>query len=110
MPSRLETTAVAETRSAPSSTSSSSVPEPAPSPADERGTPLNLPEIPPVTSALPPDSSLVLVETRHGALSTSDEMTDETPHPKRTRPPRVEITSEPLEMVETHKGETRSDP
>jgi len=109
MPSRLETAAIAETRSAPSSTSSS-VPEPAASPADERGTPLNLPEIPPVTSALPPDSSLVLVETRHGAPSTSDEMTDETPHPKRTRPPRVEITSEPLEMVETHKGETRSDP
>jgi hypothetical protein len=36
-------------------------------PIVEAPTPRNLPEIPPVTNALQPDSSLVLVETRHDA-------------------------------------------
>jgi len=30
----------------------------------------------------------------------------ENPRPKRARPPRVEISNEPLEMVETHKDAT----
>ena len=78
-------------------------------PLVEAPTPRNLPEIPPVTNALQPDSSLVLVETRHDAPPIW-EATDETPRPKRARPPRVEIASEPLEMVETHKDATTSGP
>jgi hypothetical protein len=79
-------------------------------PIEQARTPRNLPEIPPVTNALPPDSSLVLVETRDGAPPISDEAANETPRPKRARPPRVEIASEPLEMVETHKDATTSGP
>ena len=74
-------------------------------------TPRNLPEIPPVTSALPPDSSLVLVETRHSAPPSDNDATAETSRPKRARPPRVEIAAEPLEMVETqHKDATTPGP
>jgi ribonuclease E len=68
-------------------------------------TPRNLPEIPPVTSALPPNSDLVLVETSHAVPPASDEE-PQSSRPKRVRPPRVEIASEPLEMVETHKDAT----
>jgi hypothetical protein len=71
--------------------------------SNEMTTPRNLPEIPPVTSTLPPDSSLVLVETRHSTPSSDDDGTAQSSRPKRTRPPRVEIASETLEMVETHK-------
>ena len=94
-------------------------PTPAPSPpappitssAQEVTTPRNLPEIPPVASALPPDSSLVLVETRHSAPPSDNDATAETSRPKRARPPRVEIAAEPLEMVETqHKDATTPGP
>ncbi|HEY5365476.1 MAG TPA: Rne/Rng family ribonuclease [Casimicrobiaceae bacterium] len=57
----------------------------------------------PVQLALPANSSLQLVETRHPAPSAaSDE--SEAPRQKRVRPPRVEAASEPLQLVETHKG------
>ncbi|TMH65031.1 MAG: Rne/Rng family ribonuclease [Betaproteobacteria bacterium] len=73
--------------------------------AEEPATPRNLPEIPPVTDVLPPDSDLVLVETRHGVPSApeGDSESVQSSRPKRSRPPRVEIANEPLEMVETHK-------
>ena len=58
--------------------------------------------VPPIALTLPPDSGLELVETRF-APAPSDEL-PETPRPKRVRPPRVEIASEPLEIVETVKG------
>jgi ribonuclease E len=87
----------------PTTAAPSAGPEHRASLPEEPTTPRNLPEIPPVTSELPPDSSLVLVETRHGALIRGDEEIAETPRPKRMRPPRVEIADEPLEMVETHK-------
>jgi hypothetical protein len=58
--------------------------------------------VPPIALTLPPDSGLELVETRF-APAPSDELA-ETPRPKRVRPPKVEIASEPLEIVETVKG------
>jgi hypothetical protein len=69
----------------------------------EPARPRNLPDIPPVSRALPPDSGLELVETRgHIATPLADEPA-EPPRPKRVRPPRAEIANEPLELVETHK-------
>jgi hypothetical protein len=73
---------------------------------EEPATPRNFPVIPPVTDTLPPDSDLVLVETRHGAPTAPEEEAAQSSRPKRTRPPRVETTNEPLEMVETHKDAT----
>ena len=65
--------------------------------------PRNLPDIPPVSLALPPGSELELVQTReHVAAPVADEPA-EMPRPKRVRPPRVESVSEPLELIETHK-------
>ena len=93
---------------APTAAAPSPVPQHRPSLPEEPTTPRNLPEIPPVTSELPPDSSLVLIETRHGA--PAGEELAETPRPKRARPPRVEIADEPLEMVETHKDATPPGP
>jgi hypothetical protein len=59
--------------------------------------------LPPIALTLPPDSGLELVETRFAAPATSDEAPEQ-PRPKRVRPPRAEIPSEPLEIVETVKG------
>jgi ribonuclease E len=58
----------------------------------------------PVTLALPPGSGLELVETRHAALPAAADDEADAPRPKRVRRPRVEIASEPLQMVETHKN------
>jgi len=58
--------------------------------------------LPPVALTLPPDSGLVLVETSHPAPSPADDESS-APRPKRVRPPRVEIASEPLEIIETRK-------
>ncbi len=59
--------------------------------------------LPAIALTLPPDSGLELVETRFNAPALADEM-PEPPRPKRVRPPRVEIASEPLEIIETTKG------
>jgi hypothetical protein len=56
----------------------------------------------PVNLALPPDFKLELVETRHAATPAKFDEEAEAPRPKRVRPPRVEMASEPLQMVETH--------
>jgi len=53
--------------------------------------------------ALPADSDLVLVETRFAA--PVEEQDAETPRPRRVRPPRVSVSDEPLQMVETRKQE-----
>ncbi len=76
---------------------------PAPPVAAQPPTPRPVvPELPPIALTLPPESNLVLVETSHHApASVSDEPA--VPRPKRVRPPRVEIASEPLEFVETRK-------
>lgn len=60
-----------------------------------------VPELPPIALTLPADSDLVLVETSHHVSAPLEETP--TPRPKRVRPPRVEIGSEPLEIVETRK-------
>ena len=63
----------------------------------------------PVASTLPPDSDLVLVETTHHAPAAEPE-TSESMRPRRQRPPRVTIASEPLEIVETRKDESSAAP
>ena len=59
--------------------------------------------LPAIALALPPDSGLELVETRFSAPLPADE-TPEPPRPKRVRPPRVEVATEPLEIIETIKA------
>jgi hypothetical protein len=59
--------------------------------------------MPAIALTLPPDSGLELVETRFNAPAAADEM-PEPPRPKRVRPPRVEVASEPLQIIETTKG------
>jgi hypothetical protein len=46
----------------------------------------------------------VLVETRFTAPSVEEQEVD-TPRPRRARPPRVAISDEPLQIVETRKGD-----
>jgi hypothetical protein len=69
--------------------------------------PRNAPEIPRVSLELPPDSGLVLVETSHAAAEPVEE--EKKQSPRRVRPPRAQVTDEPLQMVETtHKDSTPS--
>src|SRR5205823_11580463 len=50
--------------------------------SDEPATPRNLPEIPPVTSVLPADSGLELVETRHAISPPPEEESSIATQPK----------------------------
>jgi ribonuclease E len=59
-------------------------------------------EVPMTGLQLPPESGLVLVETRFSPPA-SDEQEQGQPRPRRARPPRATIPDEPLQMVETHK-------
>jgi len=60
-------------------------------------------EIPLVAMSVPADSGLVLIETSHKAPPPM--VNDDAPvRPRRVRPPKVEVASEPLEIVETQKG------
>jgi ribonuclease E len=77
-----------------------------PKPA-EPARPRNQPDIPPVQLSLPADSELQLVETRHHIDTPRAE--DEAPRPKRTRPPRIVVSDEPLQMVET-RGDSHGNP
>ena len=74
----------------------------APVTVEESALPRNAPEIPRVSLELPADSGLVLVETTHERPAVAAEEAQETRR-GRTRPPRVEVHEEPLQMVETHK-------
>jgi hypothetical protein len=58
----------------------------------------------PTSLQLPPDSGLVLVETRFTAPTVEEQEVD-TPRPRRARPPRVAIPDEPLQIVETRKDD-----
>jgi hypothetical protein len=61
-------------------------------------------DVPPITSTLPPDSGLEIVETRF--KPTPEPEPEPVPAgPRRVRPPRVEVTEEPLQIVETRKSE-----
>ena len=66
-------------------------------------------DLPPVSLTLPPDSDLVLVETTHHMPAAEPEPGEST-RPRRVRPPRVAIASEPLEIVETRKDESSAAP
>jgi len=59
-------------------------------------------ELPTVSLTLPPGSDLVLVETTHAAPAVEPQEM-EPARPRRVRPPRAQIASEPLQMVETRK-------
>jgi len=75
---------------------------PAPAPMILR----DAPEIPRVSLELPPNSDLVLVETSHRAPSPLEDESQQ-PRARRTRPPRIEVSEEPLQMIETtHKDQT----
>jgi hypothetical protein len=65
--------------------------------------PRPVPEIPPVSLALPPESGLELVETRFKAPPADQPDTASATGPRRTRPPKVRLDDEPLQMVETAK-------
>jgi hypothetical protein len=59
--------------------------------------------------ALPSDSSLELVETRHRVVDVPA-IEPEAPRPRRVRPPRPSIAEEPLQMVETRHDEADKPP
>jgi ribonuclease E len=59
------------------------------------------PEIETVSMSLPPDSDLVMVETRFAPAVETDEPA--APRGRRVRPARPVIADEPLQMVETRK-------
>jgi len=59
------------------------------------------PEIETVSRSLPPDSDLVMVETRFAPAVETDEPA--APRGRRVRPARPVIADEPLQMVETRK-------
>jgi hypothetical protein len=62
---------------------------------------VSLPEIETVSMSLPPDSDLVMVETRFAPAVETDEPA--APRGRRVRPARPVIADEPLQMVETRK-------
>jgi len=66
--------------------------------------PRNLPEIPPITLALPLDSGLELVQTTTRAPEPEPESAP-APRPKRIRAPRPVVADEPLQIVETRHGD-----
>ena len=55
----------------------------------------------PVSMSLPPDSDLVMVETRFAPVVEIEEPA--APRARRARPARAVIADEPLQMVETRK-------
>lgn len=57
----------------------------------------------PVPYALPADSGLEMIETRHARDAQAPVEDLEPPRPKRVRPPRATLQDEPLEFVETRK-------
>jgi hypothetical protein len=66
--------------------------------------PRNLPEIPPITLALPLESGLELVQTTVTAPAPEDEPAPE-PRPRRVRPPKPAAPDEPLQIVETRRDD-----
>jgi len=81
--------------------SSSSMPSAAATDVPPTATEVAADHTAPMSLALPPDSDLVLVETRFTPPPAEEEMP--AARPRRTRPPRVTIPDEPLQLIETHK-------
>jgi hypothetical protein len=71
-----------------------------PAPAAEARHPIV--DLPPISSTLPPDSGLEIVETRFRP-APEPEPEPAASGPRRVRPPRVTIPDEPLQIVETRK-------
>jgi ribonuclease E len=71
--------------------------------------PRNLPEIPPITLALPLDSGLELVQTTTRAPEPEQDDAP-APRPKRVRAPRPAVADEPLQIVETRHGDGSTPP
>ncbi len=93
----------AETTSAPPiEAPSKSEPTAAPRPLVA---PRPIPELPPVSMTLPPESGLELVETRFKPAATQEGEPPRSGGPRRVRPPKVQTAEEPLQMVETHKDQ-----
>ena len=63
--------------------------------------PRPIPELPPVSLSLPPDSGLELVETKFKASSDAELEPPASAGPRRVRPPKVAVVEEPLQIVET---------
>jgi hypothetical protein len=66
-------------------------------------------DLPPVSLTLPPGSGLELVETRH-VQPVVAEPEEGASRPRRVRPQRVQMTEEPLQMVETRPGPQEGPP
>jgi hypothetical protein len=81
-----------------------STPTPSPIRHEEPVSVRKAPGIPRVSLELPPDSGLVLIETRSVPTQSAEET--ELPRPRRVRPPRVTVADEPLQLVETQKEPT----
>ena len=62
-----------------------------------------IPDLPPVTLELPPESGLVLVETSHRAETAPEAEPSLPAGPRRARRPRSQLVDEPLQIVETRK-------
>jgi nicotinate-nucleotide--dimethylbenzimidazole phosphoribosyltransferase len=93
---------IAESTPAPAPIEPEQAPTAAPAPALSAARHANAP--PKISLELPADSALVMVETSHQKAQTpmSDEpKAPEAPRPRRVRPPRIEVTEGPLQLVET---------
>jgi len=71
-------------------------------PAAAPSRPRNLPDIPPITLALPLESGLELVQTSARPPEPEEEPAP-APRPKRVRPPKPAIAEEPLQIIETRR-------
>jgi hypothetical protein len=84
--------------------------EPPPAPAAPTPAPpaaRHVPALPKISLELPQDSDLVMVETSHQIAQTPTSEEAEPPRPRRVRPPPIEVTEGPLQLVETaHKEPT----
>lgn len=74
--------------------------KPPPRPA---ATPRPIPELPPVSLTLPPDSGLELVETKFKTTPMAETEQPAAAGPRRVRPPKVAVVEEPLQIVETQR-------
>jgi hypothetical protein len=96
---------IAETMATPPHIEPAPTPTVAPTPVLEAAH--YAPTLPKISLELSPDSDLVLVETSHQKAQTPTPQEPEAPRPRRVRPPRVEVTEGPLQLVETaHKEPT----
>ena len=61
-----------------------------------------VPQLPPISLDLAPDSGLVLVETTHRIESLPEDDAS-AQGPRRARRPRAQVSDEPLQIIETRK-------